>query len=81
MTIDQVKCDVVMEGVLDDVMNAKQDVYDALRKFSHTRHCKAEAEIIKDQVQWFLKVLYHIQSNFIGSILDRFNNMNGSNSF
>ncbi|XP_063432102.1 protein mono-ADP-ribosyltransferase PARP14-like isoform X2 [Mytilus trossulus] len=57
MTIDQVNGNVTLYGILDDVMNAKQEVFDALRKFAHTRHCKAEAAIIKEQVQWYFKDL------------------------
>ncbi|XP_052099782.1 protein mono-ADP-ribosyltransferase PARP14-like isoform X2 [Mytilus californianus] len=57
MTIDQVNSTVTLYGILDDVMNAKQEVFDALRKFAHTRHCKAEAAIIKEQVQWYFKDL------------------------
>ncbi|XP_071171378.1 protein mono-ADP-ribosyltransferase PARP14-like isoform X2 [Mytilus edulis] len=55
MTVDTVKCDVIIKGLVDEVMNAKQDIFDALRKFNHTRHCQAEAAIIKEQVQWYLK--------------------------
>ncbi|XP_071171397.1 protein mono-ADP-ribosyltransferase PARP14-like isoform X2 [Mytilus edulis] len=57
MTIDQVNGNITLYGILDDVMNAKQEVFDALRKFTHARHCKAEAAIFKEQVQWYFKDL------------------------
>lgn len=64
MTVDTVKCDVIIKGLFDEVMNAKQDIFDALRKFNHTRHCQAEAAIIKEQVQWYLKVSITNKTNF-----------------
>ncbi|XP_071171386.1 protein mono-ADP-ribosyltransferase PARP14-like [Mytilus edulis] len=55
MTIDQVNCEIILEGIQDEVMNAKQEVFDALRKFAHYRFCKERALIVKEQVQWYLK--------------------------
>ncbi|CAG2200250.1 PARP10_14_15 [Mytilus edulis] len=55
MTIDQVNSELILEGIQDEVLSAKQEVFDALRKFAHTRFCKEEAVIIKEQVQWYLK--------------------------
>ncbi|VDI77729.1 Hypothetical predicted protein [Mytilus galloprovincialis] len=43
MTVDKVNCEVIIKGLVDEVMNAKKDIFDALRKFNHTRHGQAEA--------------------------------------
>jgi hypothetical protein len=56
LTINQRSSEVTIEGIAEYAMSAKQDVFDWLRKFTHTRHCEAEAEIIKEQAQWFMMV-------------------------
>ena len=58
LTINQRSSEVTIEGIAEYAMSAKQDVFDWLRKFTHTRHCEAEAEIIKEQAQWFLMVCF-----------------------
>lgn len=49
-------CEIILDGILNEVINAKQEVFDALKKFAHTRRCKANAAIYKEQVQWYFKV-------------------------
>ena len=56
LTIDQRSSEVTIEGIAEYAMSANQDVFDWLRKFAHKRHCEAEAEIVKEQVEWFMKV-------------------------
>ena len=56
LTINQRSSEVTIEGIAEYAMSAKQDVFDWLRKFTHTRHCEAEAELFKDKAQWFMKV-------------------------
>ena len=60
LTINQRSSEVTIEGIAEYAMSAKQDVFDWIRKFTHTRHCEAEAEIIKEQVQWYIKVYIYI---------------------
>jgi hypothetical protein len=58
LTINQKSNEVTIEGIAEYAMSAKQDVTDWIRKFRHTRHCEGEAEIIKEQVQWYMKVCF-----------------------
>ncbi|CAG2237185.1 unnamed protein product [Mytilus edulis] len=57
MTIDQVNSVIIFEGFQDELLNAKQEFFDALRKIAHTRFCKEEAIIVNEQVQWYFKDL------------------------
>jgi hypothetical protein len=65
LTINQSSSEVTIEGIAEYAMSAKQDVFDWLRKFTHTRHCEAEAEIFKDQTQWFMKVYIYRTSSVV----------------
>jgi hypothetical protein len=56
LTINQRSSEVTIEGIAEYAMSAKQNAIDWIRKFTDTRHCQEMAEIIKEQVQWFMKV-------------------------
>ena len=65
LTINQRSNEVTIEGIAEYAMSAKQDVFDWLRKFTHRRHCEAEAVIIKKLVQWYMKVYIYRTSSVI----------------